>query len=709
MNLNFKFLILIFSFSLVGISFVGFVTYNSGKNLNILEMQDLLAALSKQVVKDHPPENADIQEWKNWVSGHKDLVSAGVTGVLFDQGDALIATTANKESRLILEHSRVENLFLKKDRKDPGLLHIEDLDFVWDIFSIGNSNYSLAVFYLPSADRFSFVVRRLVVPTLIAGGFALWVSVWAAIVFGNLIIKTRREEFQRAQKDLELKIEERTAELSQSEELFRDISEATTDRFWEMDETLHFTSMFGYPDSMVFPPAEQLIGKTHWEMAGVDPDKDEKWRKHRDDLLAHRPFRDFEFTIEDEDGVSHYRSASGKPVFDKNGIFRGYRGSATDITELKQAENELVEKEAQLRLVTENIPGGVCLLDSDLNFVFCNEQYKEMFGFPDGLIEVGKSIEDAIRFNAESGFHGPGEVEEQVASRMEALRSQEFSSADRFLPNGRTLHVNHAAISGFGIATIVTDITDQKRAQEALKAAKAEAEAANSAKSEFLAAMSHDLRTPLNAIQGFSEMLKGQYFGPLGSEKYQEYANDIHTSSQYLVSLVSDILDLTIIESSKRDMVKAPVFINNVIRDCLPMIEHSARGKKIELGIQAEDDMPVLIADLRSISQILINLLSNAVKYTDEGGKVTLKASANNASHILKIIDTGRGIPEDKIDTLTDPFVRTESDPHLAQEGTGLGLTIVKALTEMHGGTLDIKSKIGKGTTVTVTLPNSVS
>ena len=140
---------------------------------------------------------------------------------------------------------------------------------------------------------------------------------------------------------------------------------------------------------------------------------------------------------------------------------------------------------------------------------------------------------------------------------------------------------------------------------------------------------------------------------------------------------------------------REPLLVNNVVQDCMPIIEHLAGSKGIECRIEVSDDMPVLFADRSSITQILINLLTNAIKFSGEGATVTLQITATNFHNIFKIIDTGRGIPEDKISTLTDPFARTESDPHLSQEGTGLGLTIVNSLTELHGVTLDIKSKVG--------------
>lgn len=221
--------------------------------------------------------------------------------------------------------------------------------------------------------------------------------------------------------------------------------------------------------------------------------------------------------------------------------------------------------------------------------------------------------------------------------------------------------------------------------------------------------MSHELRTPLNAIQGFSEVLKAQYFGPLGSKKYQEYAADIFTSSQYLLSLIEDVLDLSAIEAKKRDVKREPLIIDKVIQDVSLFIDHAARSKNIEFRTQVPDDMPVFFADRRAIEQILINLLSNAFKFTDAGGKITLRIATTNEATVFEVTDTGKGIPEGKIATLTDPFVRTETDPYLAQEGIGLGLTIVKSLIDLQGGTLDIKSKLGKGTTVTVTLPSGVS
>ena len=249
------------------------------------------------------------------------------------------------------------------------------------------------------------------------------------------------------------------------------------------------------------------------------------------------------------------------------------------------------------------------------------------------------------------------------------------------------------------------EVAEHKRAEEALAAAKGEAETANRAKSEFLAAMSHDFRTPLNAILGFADILSHQYFGPI-DDKYREYAEDIKASGEHLLTLVNDILDLSTIEAGKQSLVKEKLSTMEIITECERIVEDKARSHGIDLVTEVPEDLPPLYADRRASKQILLNLLSNAVKFTPQGGRITVSATASKKNTTLKIADTGKGIPPEKLPGLTDPFTRADADPYLTEPGWGLGLTITKSLVELHDGTLDIKSKVGKGTTVTVTLPN---
>ncbi|MEQ8504339.1 MAG: ammonium transporter [Rhodospirillales bacterium] len=240
---------------------------------------------------------------------------------------------------------------------------------------------------------------------------------------------------------------------------------------------------------------------------------------------------------------------------------------------------------------------------------------------------------------------------------------------------------------------------------ENLYSAKMEAEQASKTKSNFLASMSHELRTPLNAIIGFSEMITRQYFGPLGSDKYHEYAGDIMQSSKHLLSLVDDILDLSKIEAGRNPLNRSPIDIQAMFDDCLRIVTGATDCSQIYFDIKVAKDTSQLLADERGVKQVVLNLLFNAVKFTPSGGLVTLAAREEPGRHVLEVIDTGNGIPDEKLESVIEPFQQLHSDPHIAQMGTGLGLSIAKALAQAHGGELQIDSRIGRGTTVRVILP----
>ncbi|MBC8239766.1 MAG: PAS domain-containing sensor histidine kinase [Alphaproteobacteria bacterium] len=272
------------------------------------------------------------------------------------------------------------------------------------------------------------------------------------------------------------------------------------------------------------------------------------------------------------------------------------------------------------------------------------------------------------------------------------------------LINGRARF--DAAGAYLGHRGTASDITRGKHAEKALQSALVDAERANTAKSEFLATMSHEFRTPLNAILGFSEMLRAQYFGPLGSDNYREYAHDIYTSGAHMLSLINDILDISAIEAGKRALVKEAINVDDMLKICIKGVEKMADDGGIKLSLDVPHGVPLLYADKRSAIQIVQNLLSNAVKFTDRGGDVTVSAVPGDQKLMIKVQDTGAGIPPDKLQDITDPFFQTHSDPHIAQQGTGLGLAIVKSLVEAHDGELAFESETGKGTSVTVTFPS---
>ena len=254
-------------------------------------------------------------------------------------------------------------------------------------------------------------------------------------------------------------------------------------------------------------------------------------------------------------------------------------------------------------------------------------------------------------------------------------------------------------------AELNLEVAEHMRAENDLRETSIKLEEANQAKSEFMATMSHEFRTPLNAILGFSEMLRSQYFGPLGSENYGEYADDIHVSGEQLLSLVNDMLDIAAIEAGKRALNKEHVDVCQVLKDCFTSVKPAADKKGIHLFLKPCDNLPKIFADRRSIVQIVLNILSNAIKYSKHGGTITVQAEIQEDNIEVKVMDTGAGIPAADLPTITEPFNRSISTPYLAKEGTGLGLSIVKSLIDMHKGTLIIESKIDVGTTVTLSFP----
>ena len=255
---------------------------------------------------------------------------------------------------------------------------------------------------------------------------------------------------------------------------------------------------------------------------------------------------------------------------------------------------------------------------------------------------------------------------------------------------------------------VIADITERKRAERAVHAAKEEAEVANRAKSEFLATMSHELRTPLNAIIGFSEIIKTETFGPVGSVTYRDYAGDIYESGRHLLDLINDILDLSKVESGMEEIHEEELAIPAVTDAVLRLVGQRAEVRGVTLQPRISDDLPGLRADERKLKQILVNLLSNAIKFTETGGTVTLKIWCGaDSGFVFQVIDTGIGIAPADIPKALSQFGQIDSVLNRQHDGTGLGLPLTKSLVELHGGCLDLQSQLGVGTTVTVRLPAS--
>ena len=253
---------------------------------------------------------------------------------------------------------------------------------------------------------------------------------------------------------------------------------------------------------------------------------------------------------------------------------------------------------------------------------------------------------------------------------------------------------------------IAFDVTAQKQAERALREARSDAEVTSRVKAEFLANVSHELRTPLNAIIGFAEVIAQETFGPVGVDKYLEYINDIHESADHLLAVVNDILDLSKIEAGRATLVLEDADGAELADSCLRLIHGRAADARLQLRRYVEDSLPRLRVDPLKVKQILINLLSNAIKFTNPGGTVTLRVVTTPGGGVaFSVSDTGIGIAETDLAKAIESYGQVEPVLGAGAEGTGLGLPLAKALTELHGGDLVIESSAGEGTTVTVRFP----
>jgi len=408
-------------------------------------------------------------------------------------------------------------------------------------------------------------------------------------------------------------------------------------------------------------------------------------------------------------------------------------GIAVDITEQKTLVERTVEADLRLRDAIETIPEAFVVWDAQNRLVLCNSNFQELHNLPDEAIKAGASYESVVAAGRKPV------VRSKVTSEGQSPGARTFEAQ---LDDGRWLHISERRTKDGGYVSVGTDITNIKRHEEKLMESekrlmatvadlrhsqqklerqaeevadlaekyaeeKTRAEEANQAKSKFLANMSHELRTPLNAIIGFSEIMESSMFGPLGSDKYREYCSDIHQSGQYLLDVINDILDMSKIEAGRIRLDAEPVDLEPFLNDAMRVVAGRANDKRLKLTARIRRDIS-LTADHRLLKQIILNLLSNAVKFTPEGGRITIRARATAGGWVsVSIADTGIGIPEDALARLARPFEQVESQLTKSHQGSGLGLAIAKSLTELHQGTMRIRSTPGRGTMVLLRLPIS--
>ncbi len=371
------------------------------------------------------------------------------------------------------------------------------------------------------------------------------------------------------------------------------------------------------------------------------------------------------------------------------------------VQELERARRHLTTLHRRFVEAVENLPGGFALFDVEDRLVFANGAFRDVPGEPLTVTE-GTCFEEIATTAADRLIH-PDEMPEGPAAWV-AWRVARHRDPGRPLDlrgrDGRWNRIIERRTAEGGVVHLRVDITETKRAEQDLVQARTSAEAANRAKSVFLARMSHELRTPMNAILGFAEIMAREMFGQMGSPRYRRYAADILSSGQHLLQLINDLLDIGRIETGKFEIRPETIDLAELCGATVRLIEPtgSARGVGLE---QRYEPAPVVQADLRAVRQILFNLLSNAVKFTPSGGRIVVAVRPGGDVVEVAVSDDGPGIPAAVLARIGEPFIQGSS----GAEGAGLGLAISRALAERHGGTLTIESVVGAGTTATVRLP----
>lgn len=255
------------------------------------------------------------------------------------------------------------------------------------------------------------------------------------------------------------------------------------------------------------------------------------------------------------------------------------------------------------------------------------------------------------------------------------------------------------------VVAVMRDVSDRKVQEQALDAARAESERANAAKTRFLATMSHELRTPLNAIIGFSEMLVNEEQMRLDATKRREYARLINDSGNHLLAVVNGILDMSKMETGDFEITPEPFAPGKVVRNCCDILALRACDAGVDLVMRTADGLPDIVADKRAFKQIMLNLLSNAIKFTGRGGRVVIASHLEHGRLVVSVEDNGVGISAADLPRIGHPFFQARSAYDRRHDGTGLGLSIVKGLVSLHGGDMQVKSELGKGTTISIRLP----
>jgi len=352
----------------------------------------------------------------------------------------------------------------------------------------------------------------------------------------------------------------------------------------------------------------------------------------------------------------------------------------------------------------EHLAQGFSIFDREYRLAAWNRQFLELLDFPDHMGKLGRPLSDFFRFNANRGEYGPGAIDELVEARMALAASMKPHCFERERPDGTVIEIRGQPLPAGGFVTTYTDITERKRWENDLQAAKQAAEQANRAKADFLNMVSHELRTPLTSILSFSEILGDNPDIDIGQRA--EFLRVIHTECQRLLRMISDLLDFAKIDAGYMKWHIAALDPKRIVESAAESIAPVFKEKRIELTLVLPPETPLIQGDTDRLFQVVVNLLSNAQKFAPEAtGRVQVGLDVGSRDVTISVADNGPGIPRGQHEEIFEEFrqVVSEHAPH--PPGTGLGLAICRRIVEHLGGRIWVESDLHEGATFRFTIP----
>lgn len=574
-----------------------------------------------------------------------------------------------------------------------GLLGLVVLVFSLRANSIRISLISLMVLFI-SAMPIAVALREPTLLNNLASCFALLGAIFIFIVL-------ERAYFER------IAAEDMRRALKESRDFFKDFAESGSDRFWEIDSSYRFTRISNSEvREDLLEVAGGMIGKTRWELIGIDPERDKKWARHRKQLDSRLPFRNFYYSLLAQDGKMHHWKVGGNPVFDSKGEFQGYRGASSDVTYEFEAQAAAAEAQARLLDALENITEGFAYWDREDKLVLCNRRYREMCKGFDHILEKGVLFEDVFRaaLKHASVMLEPGEdFETRVKKRLHQRRNLIAPSFIQRYGGDRWIKITESRTSDGGTVIVCTDVTELKRKdRELIQAMKMEAVG------QLSGGLAHDFNNLLSVILGNLELLEAH----VDSESMQaKLANRAIQGGRRAAAITRRLLTF----SRKPALNPQATNLSKLVLDMEELLK-SSLGKRVQLKITSEDHLWQVMLDNNAFETILLNLALNARDAMPDGGQLEIEVcnklladivpahreKLNQKDYILlRVKDNGVGMPKEVVDRCFDPFFTTKD----ANKGSGLGLSMVASFIRQSEGEVFVESLPAHGTEIFVYLP----